>query len=226
MMFVNDDRSVDMTTTVYVLKLEGNRYYVGKTNNPAKRFEEHVRGDGAAWTRLHKPCKIERVIENASAFDEDKYTKEYMAKYGIDAVRGGSYVERELNDDQVYALQRELRMASDKCTKCGRSGHFAANCYAKTDVEGNKIEENIVYACEYCNKEFDSEKECARHELCHKYKGGGSVSNKQSNRCFRCGRIGHYASSCYAKTDSKGYVLDDDDDDDDDEDEDDYDNDE
>lgn len=131
-----------MTTTIYVLKLEGNRYYVGKTNNPTKRFEEHVRGDGAAWTRLHKPYKIERIIPNASAFDEDKYTKEYMAKYGIDAVRGGSYVERELDDNQVYALQRELRMASDKCTTCGRSSHFAANCYAKTDVDGNSLDDD------------------------------------------------------------------------------------
>lgn len=212
MMFFNNECRVEMTTTVYVLKLEGNRYYVGKSDNPKKRFEEHVRGDGASWTRLHKPYKIERVIPNASPFDEDKYTKEYMAKYGIDAVRGGSYIERELDDAQVYALQRELRMASDKCTTCGRSGHFAANCYAKTDVEGNKIEEIIVYVCEYCNKEFDSEKECAKHELYHKYKGGGSVFHKQSISCFRCGRIGHYASSCYAKTDSKGYELDDEDD--------------
>jgi hypothetical protein len=51
-----------------------------------------------------------------------------------------------------------------------------------------------------------------------------------ADRCFRCDRTGHYASSCYAQTDAKGYALDEDEDDEDeeeeedeeDEDEDDY----
>jgi hypothetical protein len=37
-----------------------------------------------------------KIIKNCSSFDEDKYVKEYIAKYGIDKVRGGSYVTNDL----------------------------------------------------------------------------------------------------------------------------------
>lgn len=36
----------------------------------------------------YEPVLLEKVIENASPFDEDKVCKEYMLQYGIDNVRG------------------------------------------------------------------------------------------------------------------------------------------
>ena len=57
-----------------------------------------------------------------------------MSKYGIDKLLGGYYVEIELDDFQKETLQREIWGAKDLCTRCGRHGHFAKHCYAKTDV--------------------------------------------------------------------------------------------
>ncbi len=127
------------TTNIYVLRLEGGKYYVGKTANPTKRIEEHFDGNGSAWTRKYKPVSIVEKRVNVSSFEEDKYTKEYMSKYGIDNVRGGSYAQINLDQVQKEALTRELRGAEDLCAKCGRDGHFVSHCYAKTEVSGKKI---------------------------------------------------------------------------------------
>jgi predicted GIY-YIG superfamily endonuclease len=210
------------TTNIYVLKLEGGRYYVGKTNNLIKRYEEHLSGRGSAWTKLHKPIKLEKSIENVSPFEEDKITKEYMSKYGIDKVRGGSYVETELSDFQKDALNTEIWAAKDCCTNCGRKGHFVKDCYAKSDASGNKIEYAQVsnsraiqrydessdeeeWDCDYCDKSFRTEFGCRIHEKSCRSKGTTPTSGK---KCFRCGRADHYSYQCYASSHTKGYDLD------------------
>ena len=129
-----------MSTTIYVLRLEGGRYYVGKSDNVIARYQQHVDGKGSAWTKKYPPVSLVTTIEGASPFEEDKITKEYMAKYGIENVRGGSYVQLVLPQFHMDALNMEIRGATDVCTRCGRAGHFVRNCYAKTDASGNDIE--------------------------------------------------------------------------------------
>lgn len=129
-----------MSTTIYILRLAGGNWYVGKTDNFQKRMEEHVRGGGSTWTSMHKVMKVDKVVENASPFDEDRYVKEYMAKYGIDKVRGGSYVTEKLDSVAQAALKREINAATDCCTRCGRKNHFVSDCYAKTDASGRMIQ--------------------------------------------------------------------------------------
>ena len=198
-------------TNIYVLRLEGGRYYIGKSDNIMNRYQQHLNGSGSAWTRKYKPISLEKTIENVSSFEEDKITKEYMSKYGIDKVRGGSYVEVELSEFHTEALKMEIWGAKDLCTQCGRKGHWVKDCYAKKDVNGNDIyeEEEVVWVCNYCEKEFEDENDCEKHEKYCK-----SKSNKKKNACYRCGRSGHYSDNCYAKTDKDGYQLDDDSDDD------------
>ena len=123
-------------TNIYVLRLEGGRYYVGKSDNVMNRYQQHLNGNGSAWTKKYKPLSLEKIIENVSSFEEDKITKEYMSKHGIDKVRGGSYVEIQLSKFHTDAVNMEIRGAKDLCTKCGRSGHFVKDCYAKTDASG------------------------------------------------------------------------------------------
>jgi predicted GIY-YIG superfamily endonuclease len=121
-------------TNIYILRLEGGKYYVGKSEDVINRFSQHINGYGSFWTRKYKPISLEKIIENASPFDEDKITKEYMSKYGIDNVRGGSYVEIELSEFHKRVLKMEIWGATDLCTQCGRAGHFVKDCYAKTKV--------------------------------------------------------------------------------------------
>ena len=76
-------------SSIYILKLEGGKYYIGKSGNVERRFQDHMSGNGSVWTRLHYPIELEKVISNTSAFDEDRYVKEYMSIHGVDNVRGG-----------------------------------------------------------------------------------------------------------------------------------------
>ena len=139
------------TTNIYIIELVGKRYYIGKSDDPESRFNHNLQGNGSMWTRKYKPIKIIKIIRNVSHFEEDKLTKEYMAKHGRDKVRGGSYSNLELDNFQNEVLDMELRGATDKCIRCGRDGHFINTCYARTDIDGNSLDEDededVCYRC-------------------------------------------------------------------------------
>jgi cellular nucleic acid-binding protein len=167
---------------------------------------------------------LEKTIENVSPFEEDKITKEYMLKYGIENVRGGTYTQIELTESQIKLINNELRGAMDECLKCGKKGHFASECvYHKQnknsrvvpadddDDEDEWVSDNDTdsdnddaggYVCDKCGKTIKDE--CSYYEhisVCKVGKVG------KGNTCFRCGRKGHYATNCYAKSHVKGYYL-------------------
>jgi predicted GIY-YIG superfamily endonuclease len=113
---------------VYVLELKGGYYYVGKSKNVDERFTQHVIGDGSSWTTLHEPLKILERKEIKTPFDEDNKTLEYMEKYGIDRVRGGSYTAVDLSATTIKEILKKLDTANNRCYKCHDSGHFASAC--------------------------------------------------------------------------------------------------
>ena len=115
--------------SIYVLKIEKGKYYIGKSFNPLKRFNEHLIGKGAQFTKKYQPLQIEKIYENASNYDEDKYVKKYMNDYGIDNVRGGSYSNEFLTNCERKLISKELKTANDICYTCGNNGHFAKYCF-------------------------------------------------------------------------------------------------
>lgn len=161
------------TTNIYVLKLKNNKYYVGQSTNVNQRIKQHERGEGSAWTQKYEPVEVVEIKKNASPFDEDKMTKQYMAKYGVENVRGGSYSQVRLTDEQEDILQREIDTATGACFRCGEKGHFANQCDAESCSEDESEEE-------------DSEEE--------------DYESVDEDTCYRCGRSGHWASECYAKS--------------------------
>jgi predicted GIY-YIG superfamily endonuclease len=126
---------------IYIIKLEKGKYYIGKTRNIDKRWEEHLTGNGSGWTKKYKPLSLITTIKSTSQFDEDKYVKEYMAKYGIDNVRGGTYSNIVLDANSIAVLEKEIWHSKNLCTRCGRDSHYIKECYAKTDVDGAIIDE-------------------------------------------------------------------------------------
>jgi len=203
---------------IYTLKLIQGKYYVGKTTNPSFRLDNHFNSNGSAWTMKYKPIEILELIPNCDDYDEDKYTRKYMDKYGIDNVRGGSFVSIELDKTTIQYLTQMSNGTNDKCFICSKVGHFAKDCKEKDAYD--------VWCCEKCNKEFDNEKKCENHEQqCEdeweddeetddddeetdEEDCDDDEDNTESNGCcFRCGREGHFATSCYASKHLKGYYL-------------------
>lgn len=133
---------------IYVLELEDGCYYVGQTTAPTTRLQQHRDGKGSAWTRLHAPvrmCNLRKVRAGPEAgLEEDKETKTWMMRKGVDFVRGGAYACPVLPEAQASALSHEFGHAEGACLRCGRKGHFAAACYAGTHVDGRTLKRGRV----------------------------------------------------------------------------------
>ena len=43
---------------IYILELQENKFYVGKTNNPNFRLNRHFNSNGSVWTKKYKPIKV------------------------------------------------------------------------------------------------------------------------------------------------------------------------
>ena len=133
----------NMSTNVYVLRCEDGKRYVGKAADVQKRFQEHRYGNGSAWTKKYRPLSIEKIYKNVSPYEEDTITKEFMGKYGVNNVRGGTYCSIQLSDAEKEFLEKEIRGAQDCCFQCGDTTHFARNCtnYEEDDDEDEDDED-------------------------------------------------------------------------------------
>lgn len=68
-----------MTYFVYMLVCEDGSFYLGSTINVDKRFQVHLSGKGASYTRSHKPVKVvyqEELLDKGSALRREHELKQ------------------------------------------------------------------------------------------------------------------------------------------------------
>lgn len=141
--------------SIYVLELEGNRYYVGKTKDTNARIKRHFKGNGAEYTKKFKPVKIEKIYYNCE--DELKYTLEYMEKYGIENVRGGPFVKLNLPKEYIITIKQMITSEQNRCFNCGETGHYVRECSLRNKEKPKKInfylrvKNYIMYLVKYIN---------------------------------------------------------------------------
>lgn len=147
---------------IYVLRLEQDKWYIGKTKNLLARMQYHLRSseglrssvsdtetppslssedlglaqeEDRRWTKIYKVLRVEELSVARSDFDEDTITKKYMRKYGIQNVRGGSYTTEHLSDATISLLEKEFQTSQDKCFSCGKFGHLSRDCSSRVNTK-------------------------------------------------------------------------------------------
>jgi len=79
--------------TVYVLSLEGSRFYVGFTQDLPHRLSQHFKHKGALWTKRFRALQLVDVYYDVPEFVEHRVTRRYIEQYGPDRVRGGWHLD-------------------------------------------------------------------------------------------------------------------------------------
>lgn len=155
---------------IYILKCQNDKWYIGRTDNLESRLRQHYDGEGSAWTKLYKPIQLVEKFQGDN-FDEDKYTLKYMSKYGIQNVRGASYVQIELDKNDIDSIEKRLRGISDKCFNCG-GNHFIKDCNKKENKEEIKGESNQILTLSNCQYIIKGKVPKKCDKICN---GGGEI---------------------------------------------------
>jgi hypothetical protein len=88
--YVTDSTTANTEGHVYVLKLEGGKFYVGYSREVETRIASHFLGLGAKFTQKYKPLEVVSV-KSGDLLLENVTTIALMAVHGWDEVRGGKY---------------------------------------------------------------------------------------------------------------------------------------
>ena len=201
-------------TCVYILKCKGGKYYIGRSNNMNARIDKHFNSYASEWTRKYKPIEIDKFFDNCHPFDEDKYTLEYMDKYGVDNVRGGSFSRIVLSDVEKELITRMINTSKNNCYLCGGSGHFILECNKnKIVAEPSIIKKIMMTISNFINKirkkdnnvtnldakeehkeehkEEQSKEQIAEETFESIIEEQNKTKPKPKYKCSKCKKIGH-----------------------------------
>lgn len=218
---------------IYVLELNNkNKFYVGKSENIDSRIEQHKNDPDkcANWVKINGGVKrkIEPITprsDNLSDWEKNE-TINRMVKHGFNNVRGWEFVKEKLDNSQLETIKTLIIGDTDRCRKCGNSGHMSGKCNdsmvkadwlkqleslssdkpkVKIKVKVKKYD-NLNKLLDKCPEVKPIEFQCKFCDrVCRSQNGLDTHyeqyckaihSKKTSVRCYICGEYGHYANEC------------------------------
>jgi predicted GIY-YIG superfamily endonuclease len=125
---------------IYILELAQGRVYVGHSGDVRRRIQQHMAGQGAAFTKAFPPTgvilpRLGCVTGSPEAAERDE-TLRYMFLRDIQLIRGWRYVQVQLSEKDQQDAEENIRELFDLCRRCGHPGHFVSHCKANFDRRG------------------------------------------------------------------------------------------
>ena len=94
----------------YMIRCEDNSIYTGMTNNIKDRFNKHISGKGAKYTKSHKAEKLEavwRCKEKSLACKLEYYIKELTKQQKETLIKGeklNTYLKGKIDCRRYYKM--------------------------------------------------------------------------------------------------------------------------
>ncbi len=95
----------------YMIRCKDNSIYTGITNNVEKRFNNHINGKGAKYTKSHKAEKIEAIwrSKDKSLASKLEYNIKHLTKNQKESLVSGNrlktYLEGKVDCRRYYRIQ-------------------------------------------------------------------------------------------------------------------------
>ena len=107
----------------YIIECEDGTYYTGWTSDPIRRYQQHLNGEGAKYTKSHPPKKLIYVEEFENKVDAQK--REWEIKHMAKAGKKG-LVKLPINKADLFDVRKVREKAGMKelkvcrCNGCGK----------------------------------------------------------------------------------------------------------
>jgi len=195
-----------MTTNIYIIRLEQNKYYIGHAINLEQRLNDHAEGKISKFTQKYRPLSIKKIIPDANAIHLDKYIVKYMEKYGMNSVRGGSFDNEILNKEQIKYLKsvgikeekQNLPESKIKIAKFQYEEEPVLSLQEQQLREQQKYKEELMEQPKNIVQRRRPESSLKQDVL--------KIPIRNANgTCWICGLDGHYKENCNSNKEIVGY---------------------
>jgi len=101
---------------VYVLLCEDGTYYTGYSNNPTNRLSRHIKGQGARYTRAHKPSGIvymQALKTRGAAMKRERQIKSLTHAQKSDLIQSWSSISSKNIRPDVHSVELHAHSNSE-----------------------------------------------------------------------------------------------------------------
>jgi hypothetical protein len=194
-----------MTTNIYIIRLEQNKYFIGEAVNLEKRLKDHSEGKVSQYTNIYRPISIKKIIPDSNPKHLDKYVIKYMEKYGMNMVRGGSFDNEVLSKDQIKYLKSQ-GVKEPQQQKQQQKQQQTQKSYEQPTLS---LQEQQMIEQELYQQEIMQQPQ----KIMQRRRPESSLKQdvlkipiRQANgTCFICGLDGHYQENCTRNQELRGY---------------------